>query len=282
MRPDAGAAGSILRQSGRALYGMTQASTHRPGTQGSAPSAAQVNFAERADPALLQELMDEPCSYELLRGCLHDLASVNRWTLAYRPTLQFLARAVSARDTGQRPLRVLDVGSGGGDTLRRLVRWARRRKLPLDLLGIDLNPQATRAAVEFSAEQRRYGAIRWMTGDVLTEPAAQGSDLVISSLLTHHLRDAEIVDLLRWMERTAQQGWFINDLLRSPKAYRFFRLLARVMRWHPFVQYDGPVSIRRGFRPADWERLLAAAGIPSGAVTLTQPVPGRLCLTRLR
>ena len=39
-------------------------------------------------------------------------------------------------------------------------------------------------------------------------------DIVVSSLLAHHLEDEEIVALLRWMESTAQVGWFINDLER--------------------------------------------------------------------
>jgi len=35
-------------------------------------------------------------------------------------------------------------------------------------------------------------------------------DIVVSSLMAHHLEDEEIVALLRWMEATAQVGWFIT------------------------------------------------------------------------
>ena len=52
-------------------------------------------------------------------------------------------------------------------------------------------------------------------------------DLVISSLLTHHLADAEIVDFLDWMETHARMGWFINDLHRHPLAYHSIRWLTR-------------------------------------------------------
>ncbi len=45
-----------------------------------------------------------------------DLGQVNRLTLAYRPTLAFLEGLVGARPT--RSLRIVDVGSGGGDMLR--------------------------------------------------------------------------------------------------------------------------------------------------------------------
>ena len=227
--------------------------------------------------------MDEPCSYEEFRDCVRDLGSVNRWTFAYRPTLGFLRQALAARPSEDgHVLRVLDVGSGGGDMLRRVALWTSRRGLPVELTGIDQNPFATQAAMEFSAADARFSAIRWLTGDALTEPAAQNCDLVLSSLVTHHMRDAEIVQFLRWMERTAHRGWFINDLLRSSSSYRLFGNLARLHRWHPFVQHDGPVSIRRGFREDDWRRLLVEAGIPSKAARIEQPVPGRLCVGRMR
>lgn len=244
--------------------------------------ASAVDFSRRADPAELPEWMDAPCSYEQFRDCVRDLGSVNRWTFAYRPTLRFLGQAASKSQRAGRPLRVVDVGAGGGDTLRRIAVWAARRRLAVELTGIDLNPHATRAAQEFSAGDRRFAAIRWITGDVFTEPAVQGCDIALSSLVTHHMRDAEIVRFLQWMERTARAGWFVSDLLRSAKAYRVFRVLSTVMRWHPFVRHDGPVSIRRGFREADWQRLLAEADVPMAAVALQRPVPGRLCVARWR
>ena len=246
------------------------------------PPASKVDFSSRADPAALPEWMDEPCSYEQFRDCVRDLGSVNRWTFAYRPTLRFLEQAVAGRSGSTRPLRVVDVGSGGGDTLRRMAGWAARRRIEVRLMGIDLNPHATAAAREFSAGDPRFAAIKWRTGDVFTDPAAQDCDLVLSALVTHHMRDAEIVQFLRWMERTAQTGWFVNDLLRSARSYRFFSPFSRVMRWHPFVQHDGPVSIRRAFREEDWWRLVAVAGIPLDAVRIERAVAGRLCVTRLR
>ena len=246
------------------------------------PSAGTVDFSRRADPALLREWMDEPCAYEVFRDLMRDLQSVNRWTLAYRPTLRFVRQTLRSHRGVQRPLRVVDVGSGAGDGLRRVALLARRMRVPVELTGIDLNPHATRAAREFSGTDPRFGAIRWVTGDVHTEPGVQNCDVVISSLTTHHMRDEEILHLLRWMEARVSVGWFVNDLLRSRRAYRFFRVFARLMRWHPFIQYDGPISIRRGFQKEDWKRLLEGAGVRQGTVRLFQPVPGRLCVERCR
>jgi 2-polyprenyl-3-methyl-5-hydroxy-6-metoxy-1,4-benzoquinol methylase len=246
----------------------------------SAPLPPAIDFSERLDPALLAERMDEPCTFEQLRGCLRDIAAVTRLTRGYSPTLRFLDRALP--HPGTTPVRIVDVGSGGGDMLQRIARWAARRRLPVQLTGIDLNPLATRVAQALTAGDPVSAATEWVTGDVFVHPSAQAPDLVISSLVTHHMRDPEIVQFLRWMEEHARRGWFISDLVRSPRAYRVFRLGARLLRWHPFVQNDGLVSIRRGFREPDWERLLTAAGIPLSAVRLHRCAIGRLCLSRVR
>jgi len=105
-------------------------------------------------------------------------------------------------------------------------------------------------------------------------------DIVVSSLMAHHLEDDEIVALLRWMEANVQAGWFINDLERSERSCRMFGWLDRIVGWHRFVRHDGPVSFRRAFREEDWARLLTAAEVPRGAVTVEHWRPGRLCVGR--
>ena len=242
--------------------------------------APKVDLSRRAAPAHLPELMDEPGSFAELQTCLRDLAQVNRMTRAYRPTLQFLERIVAHGRGGAGPLSVLDVGSGYGDTLRRVRRWGRRRRFALRLTGMDLQPMA---AVAAAAADRREGVapgeIRWETGDALAF-AGPSPDVVISSLVMHHLSDTEVVALLAWMERSARVGWFVNDLERAERPYRWFGVLARLMRWHRFVRHDGPVSFRRAFRVEDWERLLAQAGITGARIQKVSPA--RLCVGRIR
>ena len=108
------------------------------------PSDASIDLSRRAAPSKLLEWMDEPCTYEDFRQCLSDLGQVNRLTLSYRPTLAFLD-AVATAEPG-RALRIVDVGSGGGDMLRRVERWAERRGVQVKLTGIDLNPYAAGVA----------------------------------------------------------------------------------------------------------------------------------------
>lgn len=220
--------------------------------------------------------MDEPASYAELRDCLRDLEAVNRTVLAYRPTLRWLRQFTGP---AAMPLHIVDVGCGGGDMLRRIEAWAARRHLSVRLTGIDLNPHATRAAREFTPPSSR---IQWVNCDAFAYSPAPPIDVIVSSLFTHHLTDREIVRFLQWMEQTALRGWFINDLSRGRRAYVLFKLLARFMRWHRFVQHDGPVSIQRSFTAQDWRRYTAQAGLARLPVSIFSAFPGRLCVSRVK
>jgi SAM-dependent methyltransferase len=233
-----------------------------------------LDFRRRAE---LTELMDEPCSRDVLRACLRDIAWTNRWTLAYRPVLHWLDDIAASLPALAGPLRILDVGSGYGDGLRRIERWGGGRGIAMDLFGLDLNPDATAIAAEAGPASSR---IRWVTADVLAYAPPEPPHLVMSSLFTHHLNEEQIIQFLKWMESHALIGWFINDLSRAPVPFYFFRAFAKLMRLHPFVQNDGPVSIARAFIPADWQRMCAAAGLADGSVEIQAFKPARLCVSR--
>ncbi len=160
--------------------------------------------------------------------------------------------------------------------LRRVQRRAHTRQLPVRLTGIDLNPDAVRAAREATPS----GGITYVAGNAYDFKDPEGIDLVISSLLTHHLEDVEIVQFLEWMEASARLGWFINDLHRQPVPYHLFRVLSRLTHWHRFVKHDGAVSILRSFRANEWRVLCQAAAIPAADYAVQTYVPARLCVAR--
>ena len=216
------------------------------------------------DPAL------PPADYAAV---LADLAQVNRVTMAARPTIHFLARALA----GRRHFRLLDVGFGQGDMLRHIARWAKRKGLTADLVGVDLNPNSAPAARAATPSDM---AIDYRTGDYAAL-SGDGFDIVISSLVAHHMNDAQLAAFLRFMESEAAVGWMVNDLHRHRFAHLGFPLLAAVMRWHPIVAHDGRLSIARAFRRDDWRAILDGVGIGSVA-RIVRRFPFRLCVERTR
>jgi hypothetical protein len=233
-----------------------------------------TDFRQRS-PQL--EWMDtEAISADDFAECLADLAVVNSVTLARPPTLAFMRRVARGMAAGER-LSVLDAGFGEGDMLRRIHRWGTRRGLHMDLSGVDLNPWSTAAA---EAATPAAMGIRYVTGD-LFDLAPGETDVVISSLFTHHLTDAQIVEFLAWMEAHARRGWFVNDLHRHPVAFHGFRLLSGAAGWHRFVRHDGPISVARSFRRRDWDALLRRAGL-AGQATVRWRMPFRFCVSRIR
>lgn len=232
------------------------------------------NFRERSTAA---ERMDgDDVSQAQFAACVADLAVVNTVTLARPPTLAFVRRAVAAMPPGHTPT-ILDVGYGAGDMLRAVARMLQRMRRPARLIGIDLNWRSEAAA---KAATPAGMAIEWRTGDAFAWPADDAPDLVISSLVTHHMDDAEIVRFLAWMEATARHGWFVNDLHRHALAWYGFKAMAALARWHPFVRHDGPLSIARSFRRDEWEALLQRANVSEAAIRWRFPF--RYCIERRR
>ena len=225
--------------------------------------------------ARLTELMDEPASRDELRACLRDLERVNRWVLAYRPLLHWLKTAMPARNS--HPVHILDVGCGYGDSLRRIERWARAKSLSVELTGLDLSEDTIAIAAEATPPS---SSIRWVACDVFAYKPEYPIHLIISSIFTHHLSDEDVVRFLQWMELHAVLGWFVNDLSRHKTPYFLFRVFSRWMKFHPYVQHDGPVSIARSFVPEDWRRICASAGLNESEVTIRGFTPGRLCVGR--
>jgi SAM-dependent methyltransferase len=222
--------------------------------------------------AIAEELMDaddlDPADYAAV---LRDLAQVNTITMARRPSLDFLGRLKPASGL---PLKILDVGYGDGDMLRAVARWAVRKNVPVDLVGIDLNPNSESAA---RARTPVDMAITYCTGDY-ADLSGQGWDVVMSSLVAHHMSHDQLIAFLRFMNRESARGWFINDLHRHGFAWAGFPLLATLMRWHRIVRHDGQLSIARSYRPGEWGPLLREAGVTAQVV---RRFPFRLCVEHL-
>jgi 2-polyprenyl-3-methyl-5-hydroxy-6-metoxy-1,4-benzoquinol methylase len=221
------------------------------------------------------EMMDgDAVGFEDFQNCLHDLELVNVCTLAYRPTLNWLKKAMSA-DKSRQPVSILDVGSGGGGMLRKISKLARRRGRETSLTGVDLNPWSKKSAESTTPSD---APIQYETADIFSLDPDRRVDFIVSSLFTHHLTDNEVVKFLRWMDRQATRGWFINDLHRHPLPFFLIRYATRFMGFGPMVQNDGPILVTRAFTAADWRRFVAEAGIQRERIRINWFFPFRYCV----
>ncbi len=194
---------------------------------------------------------------------------MSRSAAIYWPELRRLARTRPGR-----PLRVLDLASGGGDVPIALALRAVRSGLPMQFEGCDKSSDAMQFASHRAAA--RGVAIRFFRLDVIEDEVPPGFDAIISSLFLHHLDAAEAVGLLQRMKRTAEELIMINDLLRGPIEYAMAWTGCHLLTRSPIVWHDGPVSVSAAFTIREVRDLARQAGLDG--VKLKRRWPGRFLL----
>ena len=91
--------------------------------------------------------------------------------------------------------------------------------------------------------------------------------------------------MLGWMQEHARVGWFINDLQRHPLAWWSIRLLTGWLSRSYLVRNDAPLSVLRGFKRGEWERILQEARMKGYSLqwkwAFRWLVEGKICTTSL-
>ena len=203
------------------------------------------------------ELLDRPASVSELEANFGDLSRLNRYFGGAWVTRSHLMRLLGTR-RGE-PVTVLDVGSGGADIPIELVRWARRRGLPLRVIAVDRDRRILEVARRRAAA---YPEIRFVQADGLRLPVSSGGvDVAISSLTLHHLEPDAAPGLLAEMARVSRIGFVVNDLLRSRVAYALVWLATRLFARNRMSRHDGPLSVLRAYTAREIGALAERAGI---------------------
>jgi hypothetical protein len=201
---------------------------------------------------------------ELLDGPEHDpadlartlrhLDGVNRWLGGHRSLTGPLYGVLGAGSTI-----ILDIGSGSAAVPRYLVSWAGRRGHTIRAIALDRQSQVARCATETMPENT---AVCYVVGDALHLPVATDSvDVALTSLTLHHFDDDRAVQFVREMRRVARRAVLVTDLERHRINYFGARVLAATAwRRSPYAQ-DGPISVRRAFRPRELLEIGERAGL---------------------
>ena len=196
---------------------------------------------------------------ELIKN-LHELEYINTWLGGHAVTLAGFTHF--SFDT-HRNYRILDVGSGGGDNLRHIARWAERLNFRFELVGVDFKKDCVNYAQKHC---REFPEIRFMQSDYRDLGERQATcDIMLACLFCHHLPDEELVSFLQWAHANSKLGVIINDLHRHTLAYHSISWLTRFFSRSRLVKHDAKLSVLRAFSKKELE-LLLASGV-SGCVT---------------
>ncbi|MDO5494058.1 MAG: methyltransferase domain-containing protein [Nesterenkonia sp.] len=219
----------------------------------------------RARDEHLVELMDDPdCDPRRLNATLRRFSLVNRlisgWGTVYRHRLRPLIAGL------ERPARILDLGSGGGDVVARLASLAAADGFEVRWTGADPDPRAHEVAAAREIPNARFLCA---DADALRE-AGETFDVVISNHVVHHLDAQGLHDFTEASRDLAAHRVLHGDIARGRLAYHLYSVGILPLAPGTFLRTDGLRSIRRSHRPAE----LSAALGPDWSVT--SPAPFRL------
>jgi SAM-dependent methyltransferase len=234
-----------------------------------------VPFAIDLSQRRLQpEIMDQP---DLDAGrheqALRGLKRINSWSGSAR--LLWSPLRALARQFAPRPLRVLDLATGGGDVPIRLWWKAHRAGLSVHFDGCDVNPRAV--AFARAQAQQKQADLTFFELDAIRDALPPGYDVMMTSLFLHHLSEEQAVDLLRRMAAAAERMVLVNDLIRSLAGYTLAFLGTRLLSASSVVHIDGRRSVQAAFTTAEASALATEAGL--SGVTVKRRWPCRFLLT---
>ncbi|MBL9032924.1 MAG: methyltransferase domain-containing protein [Phycisphaerae bacterium] len=209
----------------------------------------------RVDP----EFIDDPrATPRQLRQAMFGMRVVNRTMGGISGLVRHLARW-SARWPTDRPITLLDMGTGLADIPLAAVAWARKRGIELRVTAIDANERVLESARAHVAREP------WITVECLDALsleerfAPRSFDYAHAGMFLHHFDEDGVVRLLRTMDRLTRAGFVWNDLLRTWRGYVPAYLVT--LPCPRALRHDARASLRAGFVEPEVRDLARRAGI---------------------
>lgn len=196
------------------------------------------------------EIMDDfSIGGDMLRDTLDMLDNINAFLGGNNVTINGLEKLLR-RHQKEKPITIIDIGSGSGDILRSVAKLGRKEGYSFSLLGIDANSDAIAYAKELSID---YPEIQFLEYDIFSEAfELLEYDIVLSTLFLHHFKEEKLIPLLSFLLKKATIGIVINDLHRHRLAYYLFKTLCLTIT-NKMIAEDGLTSVLRGFKRTEIE-----------------------------
>ncbi len=160
---------------------------------------------------------------------------------------------------------LMDIGFGGGDSIKQLSLLAKKNKSDMFFYGVDLKQDCVNYAENNLSDLPDKKLIcsdyRNISPELLNEV-----DLIHCSLFLHHLKNEEIIELFKFA-RTNKCMILANDLHRNFLAYYSIKWLTALFSRSYLVKNDAAISVTRGFRKKELLSLLEQSGFTDYSVT---------------
>ncbi|TVQ54846.1 MAG: methyltransferase domain-containing protein [Phycisphaerales bacterium] len=253
-RPNRGHRASNIREARPALRHLTaRGSLAAPaGARSSADRTAGTQMKPLTNRTLTPELMDEPeASRDDLAVSLRFIRFVNRRLGGTSSAIRAIERWARLKGDDwphDRPIRVLDIGTGSADIPVAMAKWAKRHHRAIEIDAVDLHPTTLNLAREYVGKHENIH-LRQLDALKLMDHYEPGSfDVVHAGMFLHHLPDLEVMTVLRIMQRLAQHGMIWNDLARRTLARIGVRAMVALTPGLPrMARHDAVVSVEAGF-----------------------------------
>lgn len=212
-----------------------------------------------------KEFLDDlQCEGDDLKQNLRELKFINKWLGGNNVTLSGLEKALLNVQIKE-PLRIADLGCGGGDILELIAKWGREKNMPMFLTGVDANAYIIEYAKKNTVE---YPEIRYELLNVFSEQfASMKFDLVNCTLFCHHFDDESLVKLFSQLRNQTRIAVVINDLHRHWFAYYSISWLTKFFSRSYMVKNDAKLSVLRGFSRKELEAIIRKAGYTDFSVS---------------
>ena len=207
-------------------------------------------FKNRSDK---KELLDQENIPEIdLYLNLKELNVINNLLGGYSITFNALNKILDKNKS----YTLVDIGSGGGDTLKKISKWSNKNNFQLNLFGIDLKE----SCINYSITNDKHEALTFICDDYRNASKhILKIDIVHACLFCHHLTNENIIQLIKFCKEQ-HAILVINDLERNPIAYYAIKWLTYFFSKSYLVKNDAPLSVLRGFKKREWVDIIKKSG----------------------
>jgi 2-polyprenyl-3-methyl-5-hydroxy-6-metoxy-1,4-benzoquinol methylase len=208
-----------------------------------------------------KELLDESdIPKSLLYQNLKELEFINKYLGGHAISVNGLKKITIDKS---KIYTIMDIGCGGGDSLKAIANWSKKEGYSINLNGVDLKEDCISYAKNNCSN---YDTINFRCEDFRNAFSEQVPiNIVHASLFCHHFTESEIIDFIKLCSKN-KAIFVINDLERNSIAYYSIKLLTKLFSKSPLVKNDAPLSVLRGFKKTEWISILQKSGIENYTV----------------